>query len=647
MNTLVHLVIVLALVGSTVPAAAQDRAKGEEPSFKALLLELCSGTSNEPACKTINDLSNDQAWLILRTACRSDSSDVCKEFRIGYGGVLIYDWRSDSWSAEWEKEQYPLKIEVSGVPTARLKPRDARPLRVMIDNISPLTYSAVPGVPKEEDLGVITGLKSFLTAAGTALQGTLKVLTLSSPSSAARGQADDAATLSVDRDRVSSMRRGQPPPPVCAPQPPETNTLADAVTIRMQHLLGASSAIDRLERQVDNLAGKRSDFLRAAQKAEDGQPVTLAELTEPAIAALEAAYDDLASASSHLRKKTDPLATCQPLMAAYVHLLSGPPNRKVMEALANRIIANPQSWACDALEVKPIADSIRNNAAQLVRDIEGCDLPAVKTHLETHRDTMKPMVERLMNAKQVEEKLWTALAKAAESRKEVLAGAHVLSRRVRHGQRHTWGGKLIPALVVTRQFPVLPWNKIQTHEIIAKADSPYAKELTLRRGAEEKRSYKLESATGQVIGYGVGLIYTPLQESTYAAVAVPGETTKVIRETGRETRAGDLAAFLTYRFLEHRPRPRGRKYQPVLDIGVGLTSDRPAFFIGPAFEIARAARIGIGWAPQRVTKLDDQTPDVTVVADASEIRTKKAFEVSNWYVSFSFALDSLSLFNAK
>ena len=332
-------------------------------------------------------------------------------------------------------------------------------------------------------------------------------------------------------------------------------------------------------------------------------------------------------------------------MAAYLHLLCGSAQPGGDEGSGEQDPAVGTPWACDAAAVKPIADSIRANVDALVTDVEGCKAE-LKSHLETHRDTMKPMVERLMNAKQVEEKLWTALAKAAESRKEVLAGADVLSRRVRHGHRHTWNGKLITALVVTRQFPELPWNKIQTHEIIAKADSPYAKELTLRRGAEEKRSYKLESATGQVLGYGVGLIYTPLQESTYTAVTVPGETTKVIRETGRETRAGDLAAFLTYRFLEHRPRQRGRKYQPVLDFGVGLTSDRPAFFIGPAFEIARAARIGVGWAPQRVTKLDGQKPDDTV-ADASEIRTRKAFDLSNWYVSFSFALDSLSLFNAK
>ncbi len=100
-----------------------------------------------------------------------------------------------------------------------------------------------------------------------------------------------------------------------------------------------------------------------------------------------------------------------------------------------------------------------------------------------------------------------------------------------------------------------------------KAVTRYVKELSLSRGAEEKRAYKLESATGQILGYGIGVIYTPLHESAYGAVAVPGATTKVIGETKRETRAGELAAFLTYRFMEHIPRKR--YIQPTLDFGVG------------------------------------------------------------------------------
>ena len=46
-----------------------------------------------------------------------------------------------------------------------------------------------------------------------------------------------------------------------------------------------------------------------------------------------------------------------------------------------------------------------------------------------------------------------------------------------------------------------------------------------------------------------------------------------------------------------------------------------------------------------MTKLaDGQVPGETIVASTDEIRTVKEFEAKNWYVSFAFALDSLSLF---
>ena len=97
-------------------------------------------------------------------------------------------------------------------------------------------------------------------------------------------------------------------------------------------------------------------------------------------------------------------------------------------------------------------------------------------------------------------------------------------------------------------------------------------------------------------------------------------------------------------FLEHTPGKR--VVQPTLDFGVGLTSDRPAFFLGPALEIGRAARIGFGWSPQRIRDLDpSQTLNETVVSSKDDIKTVKRFALDNYYVSFTFAIDSLSLFN--
>jgi hypothetical protein len=402
-----------------------------------------------------------------------------------------------------------------------------------------------------------------------------------------------------------------------------------------------------LEEELDRFETARSAFIQVAQKAEDGAPVAASELVGPDEGALKTAYEGLEDSTRELAESADHLTSCQPLLGAYATLIGAPADAKVIHDLASRI-RNVEG--CSAPDVSALAASVRANAALLAdpvaMDSSVCTPARLKSVIELHRDAMKPMVERLVNAKQIEDKVWNAIDQARGARDEVLAAAGTLSRQVDRGRRHTWNNALIRALAVTRPNPELRWNKVQSHEVIIKANSPYVKELTLAHAAEEKRAYKLESATGLLLGFGIGIIYTPLYESTFAAVAVPGTSTKVITETERETRAGDLAAFLSYRFLQHRPARRWA--EPTVDFGVGLTSGRPAFFVGLGFEIVRAARIGAGWAPERVSQLaEGQTPNVTVVSSSDDIRIVKRFTTDNYYVSFTFALDSLSLFNGR
>lgn len=622
-------------------AQAKARAGIDAP---ALLAALCGEGNKEPACEAREDLSPDEAWLVLNEACKHapwQSTTPCVTFRPQRGGVLIFNLKTNIWTAQWEQDSYPLKFDVTGAPTLRLRPRDARPVKILVEEISPLAYSVAPGLPKEDDLTVIAGLKSFLALAGTGIQGLVQTVTFA----AAAGTAAKTGTgVEVQPNAVEKNRSTPAVGADCSVVSPDVGPAAKQITARQEQLVKVGVAMRGLEQELGRLEKARVAFLRAAQQAEDGKPVTAAELVAPNVPGLGRAYDDFDKSVRELAEHSDRLASCQPLLGAYAALLGAPADGKIIHDLASRIDA---IGGCGD---EPLRESLRANAALLavpaVADPAVCTPAKLKPIIETHRDAMKPLVERLFNAKQVEEKVWAAIDKASAARKEVLAGAAVLSRQVDRGRRHTWNNTLIRALVVTRQNPELSWNKVQTHEIVMKADSPYVKELSLARGAEEKRAYKLESATGQLLGYGIGLIYTPLHESTFAAVAVPGGTTKVIAETKRETRAGDLAAFLTYRFMEHRPAKR--RVQPTLDFGVGLTSDRPAFFLGMALEILRAGRIGAGWAPERVTALAaDQTAGVTVVSSTDDIKTVKRFDTRNYYVSFTFALDALSLFNSK
>src|SRR5206468_7805432 len=66
------------------------------------------------------------------------------------------------------------------------------------------------------------------------------------------------------------------------------------------------------------------------------------------------------------------------------------------------------------------------------------------------------------------------------------------------------------------------WSSdVCSSDLVVKAVSPYTKELTLTHLADETHEFKLESATGQILGYGIGVIYTPLYESTWTAAAAP------------------------------------------------------------------------------------------------------------------------------
>jgi hypothetical protein len=629
---------VLAVPHASAAAAQGNldpRRQTDAATSRGALKALCASHAGEPACADISAVSGDHAWLIVHAACREDDSDLCKQFRQQQGGVLEYDIGANAWLAHWEGRWWPLRFDVTGAPTLRLKPAAASSLKIVVTNISPLTYSATPGTPKEEDLAIIAGLKSFLALAGTGIQGLVRTVSVSS--AAGLSFEDMLGNSARFRGPGLEPQSSRPRSDACAFPPPKVETTAALITHRHGLLVDLSDRAAALEAQLDAVATAKTAYVRVVQEAEDGRPVQATELKAPDLAALQSAYTALDGAVATLTAETAELTSCQPALSAYLTVLDAPADPFVVGDLVKQV----EIAGCRLPELKK---TLIDNARLLLTDCPDKLGPA----LDLYGKAMKPLVDRLLDARKVEGAMWSAIAKVQDGQAQVLAGARTLTREVEKGLRHTWNGTLLRELVVTRPNPHLPWSKIQTHAIEVKADSPYQKELTLAHDTAEKHEYKLESATGQILGYGIGMIYTPLQESTWTAVTVPGTTTKVIAETKRETRAGDLAAFLSYRFLEHRPTKDGhrRTVQPTMDFGVGLTSDRPAFFLGFGAELFRAARLGVGWTPQRVTMLEaGQQANVTVVSSTDEIRTRKAFDTRHYYVSLTFALDSLSLFN--
>lgn len=637
----------LLLVGTSLSAQHQY-ASGKDP--KGQLATLCLTHPLEPVCQKDIVLTQDEAWLVLRTACgRSTAPPPCDTFIQTRSGMLEVDAVSREWIGSWEQRPLTLEFDVAGVPTLRLQRGEAKPLKIVITNISPLAYSATPGTPKEDDLAIIAGLKTFLPLAGAALSGGLASLTLppllvavAPPAAIVTEKKDFEIKLNnFLREHASADPPPPPPPPPCSIGVPDVAPMMTLIGTRNRELAKLSLAMGKLAKELSALEAHRNRFISVMQRAEHSR-VDATDLEPVVLKPLNDAYDGFATDAAVVGTSTASLATCEPMLNAFAALLGSPENVMVARTLATQ--AGPNG--CDDTK---LANSVSANAISLTRGMNGtCKTPELEAGLKLYKGALLPLTDRLRNAKEVEKAVWPAMEKLAEAKPAVLRGAAVLTEEIQEARRHTWNGTLIRELIVTRQNPSLPWNKVQTHAIVVKADTPYAKEMTLVHPAEQTYGYKLESMTGNVLGFAISMVYTPLDESTWTAAAGPGGT-KVITETKREGRAGALAAFLNYRFTEHRPR-QSNKYNvlPTLDVGVGVNADKTAFFLGTGLEIRKAVRIGIGWSPQRLSQLaDGQTENVTVVTSNDDIRTVKGFELKNWYVSFAFALDSLSLFNNK
>lgn len=609
----------------------------------ALLKSLCmqSAHREEPACSA-PEMTPDQAWTILWKACVHDSTDPCVTFQHQIGTVLVFDSKTREWKAvDGDRKALTLTYDVAGTPTLRLKPGAAKTAAIVVDHISPIAFTATAGTPKEEDVATMTGLKTFLALAGTGIQSVIQTVA-TSPARAATDvpvapPASGASTRAFD---ATKEIRATPKPTQACVANPDVGPLADLIRARNVSLLNVNVALQEVAKELDELDKSRTAFIGAIQRSEDEKPVAAVELAARAVAPVDQAYTNLEKAAGPLTSDTTKLTACQPLLSAFSALLGAPSDSPVIGTLAAGLTQVP-----DVCTVPALSATVKLNAKRIEDLSTACsDAEQLDRAWKVYVASLAPAVDRLLKIPAAEDKLWQALDKAHSGQASARSVADALNRQSVRGRSHTWNGTLITQLAVARPNPELGWSKVQSHSIVIKADTPYIKEVTLAHPVEETHAYKLESSTGRLLGYGIGVIYTPLHESTWTAVTVPETGTKVIAETKRETRAGDLAAFVSYRFLEHWTHDS--MVETTFDIGTSVTGDRPAFFVGPGFEIARAIRFGIGWAPERVSKLSaGQAPNGTKVSSNDDIRTERRFDTHNWYLSFIFALDSLSLFN--
>jgi hypothetical protein len=206
------------------------------------------------------------------------------------------------------------------------------------------------------------------------------------------------------------------------------------------------------------------------------------------------------------------------------------------------------------------------------------------------------------------------------------------------------GDRMRTWMVATlRPLPV-KWTRDQIHTIKVAVETPFAGDVSTRLPKVDT-SIRLTSPRASMFGVGAGLIFTPIEQVTYAAVA-DGGGIKRITATERDSRTGQLALFLDWRFIQvWHPRASTWVARPALEGGVALDTKTPGFFLGGSIELTKWIRLSAGRTWQNVRVLDGQAVGDPVDNDDA-IRIRDHFEGAR-YLSVSFAIDELPLFKAK
>jgi hypothetical protein len=267
------------------------------------------------------------------------------------------------------------------------------------------------------------------------------------------------------------------------------------------------------------------------------------------------------------------------------------------------------------------------------------------SELRTAKEDLESLPCDLSQVAGVEQILKAAddlLAKSDDARKAA-ANLEAFDQRRYAAAAHEW------QIDVPAPATGVRWDKSQEYTVELKADSPYVGDIARNPQLKDVTlTYTVRWRGESVLGVSVGVTYTPLEDHTWAALPLPSDPTKLSPQVKTtETRAGQLALFLNWRAVQtFWPETRKWKAKPGIEVGATLNTDKLGAYVGASLEVLKVLRIAYGRTWQRVTVLDGQVAGVTVVQSEADVRTRQTFTPS-WYASFSFALDSLTLFKKE
>lgn len=210
--------------------------------------------------------------------------------------------------------------------------------------------------------------------------------------------------------------------------------------------------------------------------------------------------------------------------------------------------------------------------------------------------------------------------------------------------RFVLGDRMMTWMVAPLRAQPIGWTRDQIHALKITVDTPFAGDVATMLPKVDT-SVRLTSPRASMFGIDAGLVVTPLEQVTYKAVAGPGGV-KRITATERDSRTGQLALFIDWRLVQlWRPAASAWRVRPALQGGVAVDTRTPGFFLGASTGLTKWMRLSAGRTWQSVRVLDGQQEN-DPVENNDAIRLRDAFE-ARWYVSASFAIDEVPLFNAK
>lgn len=180
------------------------------------------------------------------------------------------------------------------------------------------------------------------------------------------------------------------------------------------------------------------------------------------------------------------------------------------------------------------------------------------------------------------------------------------------------------------------WDEFATYPLTIARQSLYENKIVTDQPEKIETTFRIGSRQGALFGAGIGLTNARLADPVFAAVADPADATrKLVTQTGSSERSAIPALLATYAFTH---KTAGWPARPLLEFGTSIDTDAPGVFAGVGIGLGRYIRVAIGTSYQRVTALDGQAEDETVVADNDAIKTRDVWDTGRyWSVSFNIS----------